>query len=353
MTLPQAFHQQATSCEKLGSPFMGRLLRLLADHWPKGSLLDARFSQFDGDIGPAGASLPLRTAGGLHALVLSGRAPNLAAVYPPHSVADDVLCDALVAALHEHEAFMLEWVKSPPQTNEVRRSAALIAGARVVAQRFNLPFSLSELGASGGLNLMWDHYAVSLPQLHFGAANPVLSLTPDWDGPPPPMVTPIVNERAGVDLNPLDPTDPQDLLRLTAYLWADQPHRLALTRAAARAMTAPIARGDAIDWLATRLENAPDGHVHLIQHSVAWQYFPSEAQARGTALIEAAGRRATPTRPLAWLSMESDGDKTGALGAALTLRMWPGDITLELGRADFHGRWVAWAYENASREHHK
>jgi hypothetical protein len=148
--------------------------------------------------------------------------------------------------------------------------------------------------------------------------------------------------RAGVDLNPLDPQAPEDLLRLMAYLWPDQPQRLALTRAAAGAMAARIERADAIDWLEHRLSAAPEGHVHLIQHSVAWQYFPAAAQARGTALIEAAGARAAPSTPLAWLAMESDGDTGGAIGAALTLRLWPGDIRLDLGRADFHGRWITW-----------
>jgi hypothetical protein len=55
---------------------------------------------------------------------------------------------------------MLEWTQSPPtQTNEVRRSAALIAGAKVALDHFQRPIVLSELGASAGLNLMWDHYA--------------------------------------------------------------------------------------------------------------------------------------------------------------------------------------------------
>jgi hypothetical protein len=59
-------------------------------------------------------------------------------------------------------------------------------------------------------------------------------------------------------------------------------------------------------------------------------------------LIEAAGKRATRNRPLAWLSMEQDG--SGLKGAALTLRLWPGDITLPLARVDFHGRWIDWTY---------
>lgn len=342
MTLADAFRQQATSCARLGSPFMGQLLGVLADHWPADSALARRFDRFEGDIGPAGASLPLRTAGGLHALVLTGRAPELAAIYPPEQASDSALRDAVLAALIDHEAFLLDWVESPPQTNEVRRSAALMAGAAVAAARFDLPFVISELGASGGLNLMWDRYAMVLPGGVIASGSPVLTLTPEWDGPMPPLTLPEVAARAGVDLNPLDPADPEDLLRLTAYLWPDQPRRLELTRAAATVMDAPIHRGDAIDWLEQRLVSAPDGHLHFVQHTVAWQYFPAAAQERGTALIEAVGARATPDRPLAWLAMESDGDTTGGIGAALTLRLWPGDVTLALGRADFHGRWVRW-----------
>lgn len=339
MSLARAFSDQAMSCEKLGSPFMARMLRLLAESWPDQSALGRRMARFEGDIGPAGASLPLRIAGGLHALVLSGRAPELARVYPPEDVADALLRDALLAGLAAHEGFLIDWTESPPQTNEVRRSAALMAGAAVVAERFDLPVVLSELGASGGLNLMWDRYALELPGARIGAQDPVLRLAPEWDGPLPPRSLPPVAARAGVDLNPLDPQAPEGFLRLMAYLWPDQPQRLALTRAAAGAMAARIDRADAIDWLEQRLSAAPEGHVHLIQHSVAWQYFPAAAQARGTALIEAAGAQATASTPLAWLAMESDGD---AEGAALSLRLWPGNIRLDLGRADFHGRWVTW-----------
>ncbi|WP_298915069.1 DUF2332 family protein [uncultured Roseobacter sp.] len=343
MTLTEAFHNQARSCEKLGSPFMEQLLRLLGDHWPVERALAARFEQFTGDIGPGGASLPLRMAGGLHALVLSQRAPGLARLYPPFQVSDAALLESIVEAMRIHEAFLLDWVESPPQTNEVRRSAALIAAAGVVATRYDLPFVLSELGASAGLNLMWDRFALSLPGLEISPDMPALTLSPEWQGPLPPNARPDIAARAGVDLNPLDPSDPDDLLRLRAYLWPDQPHRLELTRAAAAICDAPVTRGDAIDWLATRLTSIPDGHVHLIQHTVAWQYFPQEAQSRGQKLIEQAGAEATAQSPLAWLAMENDGDSTGALGAALTLRLWPEDEAIQLGRADFHGRWVHWA----------
>ncbi len=74
-------------------------------------------------------------------------------------------------------------------------------------------------------------------------------------------------------------------------------------------------------------------------HTVAWQYFSLKALERGKELIQTAGAIATDTTSLAWLSMETDG---GERGAALTLRIWPGNQTIDLGRADFHGRWVDW-----------
>ena len=344
MTLAAAFTAQAETCVRMGSPFMGQLLSILAENWPYDSALGQKFAQFQGDIGPAGHSLPLRIAGGLHALVLQGSAPDLAALYPPQAAADSALRRAVLAALSAHEDFLLNWTDSPPQTNEVRRSAALIAGAHVALQHFDLPIHLSELGASGGLNLMWDHFALRITDAHFGPAQPALTVSPDWDGPLPPTAQPMIAARGGVDLNPLDPTLPEHLLRLTAYLWPDQPERLTNTRAAAAVASAKLDQGDAIDWLAPRLSAAPEGHLHLIQHTVAWQYFPARAQARGRALIEEAGCQATAQRPLGWLAMETDGDTSGAIGAALTLRLWPGDLTLHLGRADFHGRWIKWTF---------
>ena len=68
MSLPAAFRSQAEACAGLGSPFMGKLLTMLADHWPENSALGQKFAGFEGDIGPAGHSLPLRIAGGLHGL---------------------------------------------------------------------------------------------------------------------------------------------------------------------------------------------------------------------------------------------------------------------------------------------
>lgn len=342
MTLRQAFLDQSGTCARMGSPLMGRVLNILAEIWDADTDLGQKMAEYQGDIGPAGHSLPLRIGGGLHALVLQQRDPALIAAYPPHEVADTALKTAIANALKNHEEFFLDWTEHAPQTNEVRRSAALIAMAHVAASHFDRPIVLSELGASGGLNLMWDHFALDLHGQRYGPEDAALTLAPEWSGPLPSMPCPQVVDRSGVDLNPLNLHEEDDYLRLLAYLWADQPHRVELTRAARSVLRAQVHKSDAIDWLEERLATAQPGHMHMIQHTVAWQYFPAEAQARGTAMIEAAGARATSDAPLAWMQMETDGDVTGSVGAALTLRLWPGDITLHLGRADFHGRWINW-----------
>lgn len=336
--LRDAFRGQAGYCEGLDSPFMGRLLHLLAKNWPEDTKLADKLAAWVGDIGPMADSLPLRVAGGLHALRLMGKDPGLEVTYPPGTASDDQLWQSVESALRLHDAFLCDWVNHAPQTNEVRRSAALIAGAHVLASRFPLPFQVSELGASGGLNLMFDQFHLDANGTHFGPVTSNVSLSPDWTGPVPHSANLSVTDRRGVDLNPLDAHAPQDALRLLAYLWPDQDERIARTRAAIALQDAELDQADAIDWLEHRLD-AKDGQLHLIYHTIAWQYFPTEVQAHGTAMIEAAGARATEQAPLAWLRMEADGD---APGARFSLRYWPEDITVELGRVDFHGRWIDW-----------
>ncbi|MEL7100020.1 MAG: DUF2332 family protein, partial [Pseudomonadota bacterium] len=168
MSLARAFRSQARACTEMGSPFTARLLTALADDWNAETALGRDFARHTGDVGPAGQSLPLRLAGALHALVLTGAAPGLAAVYPPAEAPEGAFRAAVAEALGAHEAAIIAFAQTPPQTNEVRRSAALIAMARVAAAHHDLPVILSELGASGGLNLHWDRFALEANGVRLG-----------------------------------------------------------------------------------------------------------------------------------------------------------------------------------------
>jgi hypothetical protein len=320
------------ACKALGSPLMERLMAGLADRLQPGDPVADRVLGWQGDPSSKADSVPLRLAGGLHALILTDRAPALAAAY----ASGDDPTDTALAVIRQHPDFLQDWLRSPPQTNEVRRSAPLIAAAHWLTARFGRPLVLSELGASAGLNLLWDHYALRIGDHSFGPPHATLTLTPDWTGPLPPQATPTILDRRGVDLNPLDPVT--DRLRLLSYIWPDQPDRLTRTGTAldlAARLRPPVDRADAADWLETRLASPTPGALHLIFHTVAWQYFPPATQTRALAAMETAGTKG----PVAQLSMEADGQTPGA---ALTLTLWPGGEIIALGRADFHGRWIDW-----------
>jgi len=339
MTLRAALQDQAISNATLGSEFTSRVLSLLASHLAPGTPLTDRLFDWPGDITSSGASVPLRLLGGLHALSITATSPHLNAVYPPNPTPDDAtLWTAINTALQDHPAFLHRWLDNPPQTNEVRRAVALIAAGHWLTNMFALPIALSELGASAGLNLMWDQFALHIANKTYGPAQPVLDLAPQWRGPLPPYAPPQVVERRGVDISPIDPHQPQGALRLMAYLWPDQPERLTRTQAAIGAAKATVDKEDAADWLESRLSTPRPGCIHLVYHTIAWQYFPEQTQRRCRDALLAAGKAATPNAPLAWLSMEAD----GGTGAALKLQVWPDARQFDLGRIDFHGRWVDW-----------
>ena len=344
----------AASCGKMGSPFMESLLSGLA----KGLALDcpvgARVLGWPGDPTGFADALPLRLAGGLHALVLTGADPGLAGAYaqagagqpartaPLPDAEAAALIKAALAAMRGNAAALLPWLDSAPQTNEVRRSAALIAAGHWLTAGYGLPLVLSELGSSAGLNLLWDHYGMKIGGQSFDPADAGLRLMPDWHGVLPPHAPPVIRARAGVDLTPLDPV--ADRLRLLAYFWPDQPDRLTRTGQAldlAAIQRPSLTQGDAIDWLSDRLQVRHPGAMHVVFHTVAWQYFAKAAQTKGLALLRAAGARATPDAPLAHLAMEADAAVANQ-GAALTVQVWPGARTVQLGRVDFHGRWLHW-----------
>ena len=333
-----AFAAQARGCAKLGSPFMGRLMALFAARLTAGSPVADLVLGWTGNPRSEADSVPLRLAGALHALKRSGH-PALTSVYPPHQVDDETLWSTVTATLEAEEEFLLERLSNPPQTNEVRRASALIPTLHLLDRRYGLPIRLIEIGTSAGLNLRADQFRQETGSASYGPKDAPVRLAPGWQGPTPAPSTPQIAERIGIDLRPLDPA--RDADRLLSYIWPDQPDRLAWTEAAIGLATlhpAQLIAADAVDWLHGLTLEA--GRLTLLFHTIAWQYLPGDARAEGERLIGATGALATDAAPLARFSMEAAGPS-----AALTLQLWPGKVMLDLGRADYHGRWIEWALE--------
>ncbi len=344
MMLCEALESQARGCARLGSPFMERLLNLFAARLDDQTQVGRRMHGWGGDITATGHAIGLRLAGTLHRMALSEPQGPLARVFSKGhgDLEDDALWDILRTALETREDEILEGLASPPQTNEIRRCSALAPGFLAVVKRFGLPLRLSELGASAGLNLLWDLYSYELDGVVMGRENSPVHLTPDWRGALPDTAKAQVIERQGCDLNPLDIERTEDQLRLKSYAWADQPDRLARLDAAfeiVRKTSFQLDKANAVDWLENRLRDRRSGTCHVVFHSIAWQYFTPDDQARGRTALEEAGEKATEDAPLAWLRMEADDIDHGA---GLCLTTWPDGHTHDLARVDFHGRWVEW-----------
>lgn len=339
--LADAFNAQANACENLDSPFTAMLLRQVAlklgDDHPVGAHLHGwpNYNTF------RSGAVALRFAGAINSLVLLGKDAELAAVYPPNQVDSDTLWQAVEQAMRKHPAHIIDWMESPPQTNEIRRANALIAGFHLIATETGLPLVTSELGASTGLNLNWDLFAMEIDGQVWGPRDAKVRLTPEWRGPLPSMANIQVLEREGCDIKPLDPNNPDDQLRMLSYIWPDQTERIENTKRAidlACEANRTVLQEDALAFLKRRLEPV-EGAVRVIYHSIMWQYLSDEAQAEGEAMIFAAGDSATPNTPLAWLRAEPDAQKGSA---AITMNLWPGGEARDLGRMDFHGRWIEW-----------
>lgn len=348
-TIPQHFSRQATACQALGSPLTAALLDILAGLLrqhpaPDRQLTErkppdwaAKLCAWPGD--PAADALALRVAGALHRVVLDGDA-DLAVAY-----AAGRLDPALVAGtLDRHSALLDQYLQGPPQTNDPLRSAILLGGFLAIsAATGGCALALREVGASAGLNLLWDDYAYDFGSwCHGDPMTAPLLLRADWLGAPPATAKIRLHSRAGCDIRPIDPRDPEQRKRLLSYIWADQLPRLervatALEHAAIHGRP-PEAIG-AGDFVIRELAARPADACLVLYHTIVWQYLPADEQQRIAEAIELAGAAATAEAPLAWLRAE-----TGAAsdGAELKLTLWPGGITRQLAVVDYHGRWIRW-----------
>lgn len=334
-----AFAVQAGFCRETGSAFTAALLEVLSGTLDRDTQTGRAILDWPGDC--LADALSLRLTGGLHALARSGAFSPLSELY--RSGEGDIAA-VLGETLVRFDDRLTPWLDSPPQTNEVGRSGALMAGLMVAAARLAMPVELLELGSSAGLNLNLDRFHYRLGGVEAGPGGSGVRIAPEWRGPPPPEVWPEIVARAGVDRNPLDVSDRAVAERLIAYVWPDQAERLARIEAAialAQRHRPPVEQSDAAEWIEGRLaEPQPPGRARIVAHSVFWQYPPPETRAAIKAAIEAAGAEATTETPLAWLTFEP---KATVAIMHLDLRLWPGDETLHLGTCHPHGTWINWA----------
>lgn len=334
-----AFRTQAAGCRAMGSPLTAEILETLAEILDHTSRTGARILDWPDE--PMADALALRIAGGLHSLARSGLDRELSALYTTGS---GNFASILGRILIQWDDWLYPWLNSPPQTNEVGRSAALMAGLMVAAQRLAMPFDILELGSSAGLNLNMDRFHYRLGDLEAGPADSAVSLAPEWLGSIPQGRWPDIVACAGVDQNPLDIGNREIAERLLAYCWPDQHQRLARLEAAitiARQHLPDVDKADAAEWIEQKLaEPQAAGIARMVMHSVFWQYLPPISQHRITAAIHLAAENADANRPFGWLRFEPDSPAISPM--QLRLDLWPSGESLHLAVCHPHGAAISW-----------
>jgi hypothetical protein len=340
--------RQARACRALGSPLYAYLLERSADDAEASGSAWSVLAGHESD--PPGSALALRLMGAVHRLVLQARGPSLAAHYPSAGGGGEPR-DAWPAfrnMLEEHREWLRELVVRPVQTNEVGRSAALLGGFLLVARETGLPLRVLELGASAGLNLLWDRYRYEADGIGWGdPTSPVRIADPFVDGSLPPLEVPVrVVERGGCDSRPLDPASEDGRLTLLSYVWADHGGRLRLLRdalAVASRLPVRVEAVPAADWLASRLARTRGRGATVVYHSIVMQYLDAVEKERLREVFVEAGARASRTAPLARLALEPGGEE-----AHLRLTTWPGGAERLLATSGYHGRPVRWLWPDRS-----
>ena len=228
------------------------------------------------------------------------------------------------------------------QTNEVGRCATLLPSLAAIAAAEARPLALVEVGASAGLALFPDRYSyefddgVTVTRLDPGASAelqagsgevpepPVLQCR--TAGPVPlPDSLPSVVWRAGIDLNPLDVRNPDDVAWLEALIWPEQEFRRErLRRAIAVARQDPplLVAGDLNEQLLSLAGQAPPDAALVVFHSAVMGYVSADGRARFRATIQSLAR----DRSCHWLSNEGETVIIQEDGSVVVPEMDPGRL---------------------------
>jgi hypothetical protein len=335
---------QGQFCSASGSPMYGELFELVAGDVETGGVFATILSGHEDD--PSRLAVPLRLLGGLHRLVLDGRAPQLRRWYPSTggSWDADAAWPEILRTGAAHRNSLRAALEHPPQTNEVGRSAALIGGLLRVNRGFDLPVRLFEIGSSAGLNLRADHYHYRYPGGQWGSVESPVTIDDAWHGALPPQGAVRIVERNGYDIAPIDVTGADGEMTVLSYVWPDQDTRLRRLRGAVAVARNVPARLHRITAAAAVAGLKPaEATLTVLWHSITWQYLSDDERAAVRAGIDAVGAQADSHSPFAHLTLEPARDGPGApIRFLVRARSWPGGELAILGECHPHGPPVHW-----------
>ena len=200
----------------------------------------------------------------------------------------------------EHSERIVETVSTRRvQTNEVGRCAVLLPAFAIVAERSaSREAAFIEVGASAGLNLLWDRFRYEYGGgARWGDPSSPVRLVCEPIGaplPPIPDALPSVVLRVGIDLDPVDLGDAESVRWLRALIWPEHRRRVAALAGALRlaASDPPVlVAADALDALPGVLETVPPDAATCVFHTHTLNQFPPDARRRFGEILDEFGAR--------------------------------------------------------------
>jgi hypothetical protein len=252
----------------------------------------------------SGQQAPNLLLAAVHDLRLRGADHALAAFYPSvahlAAVPPGDPIPAFRSFCQDNRTALIDLVSTRlVQTNEPQRCTVLLpAFAMVRHLAGGMPPALIELGASAGLNLLFDRYSYD-----YGAGrsagdhgSPIqFACTLRGEVQPPiPASMPPVAARVGIDLHPIHADDPEAIRWLRALVWPEHPARAALLQqvlALAQREPPPLIAGDALTVLPHAIADTPADTAVCVFHTATLTHFPSEAREGFRALIPELARQ--------------------------------------------------------------
>ena len=337
-----------------GSAMYSRLAIQIADDPDVLSLLQAA---------PETQQKPVLLFAAVHDLVLSDPGLGLARWYPTvatESLDSDPFPEFRQLCLDHRE--QLEGVISTrtTQTNEVARCAFYLPALSAIA-RDEFPLTLVDVGASAGLNTLFDQFEYRYqPGGSLGGPSPVVIDCATRGDVPIPSEFPTVTTRISLDISPIDATDLDQARWLKACVWPDQPERFARLEGAialAHEHEIDIRRGDAVDRVAELIREAsPDGHP-VVMNSWVLNYFTHDERLAYVAELDAVGEELDfswvfAEAPLVCSGIPMPQDEPLRERTLVMIARWRHGLrTIEhAGTTHPHGRWLRWGEARSSFE---
>ncbi len=244
-----------------------------------------------------------------------------------------------------HKEAVIEIIRSRrTQTNVVRRCTCLLPAFSLVSQESRQPLALIDLGASAGLNLNFDRYYYSYrnlgtEMLNWGTACSRIHLKAELKGSRsfPPLAPNIsVASRDGIELDPVDLTDADQLLWLRSLIWPEHVERhQQLVDAATELINSQIRlhEGDAAEVLPDLMSSIPHDYALVVYSTIALYQFPTQSRER----VKHALMTVSEKRPVWQIALEGREPtlsitryRNGANGTEI------------LADASPHGWWIKW-----------